>query len=114
MGLAPVLGSDLDRGFVGVFFCHFSFGGVSGFLLVGLVLGRCLCERGEQRVLVAAPRFALYVARNKHPLLAFWYEWMGACLPMARYLDFFHVCPRDPFSLSSLLLCPVFLCGTCC
>ena len=23
MGLAPVLGGDLDRGFVGVFFCHF-------------------------------------------------------------------------------------------
>ena len=66
------------------------------------------CEHSEQRVLVAAPRFALYVARNKHPLLAFWYEWMGACLPMARYLDFFHVCPRGPFSLSSLLLCPVF------
>jgi hypothetical protein len=34
------------------------------------------CEHGEQRVLVAAPRFALYVARNKHPPLAFWFEWM--------------------------------------
>jgi hypothetical protein len=31
VGLAPVLGSDLDRGFVGVFFCHFF---LSGTLLV--------------------------------------------------------------------------------
>jgi hypothetical protein len=54
--------------FFAIFFCR----GASGFPLVGLVLGRCLCGRGENRVNVAAPRFALYVARNKHPLLAFW------------------------------------------
>jgi len=57
---------------VGCFFAIFSVGRASGFPLVGLVLGRYLCGHGEQRVLVAAPRFALYVARNKHPLLAFW------------------------------------------
>ena len=34
------------------------------------------CEHGEQRVLVAAPRCALYVARNKYPLLAFRCEWV--------------------------------------
>ena len=62
---------------VGCFFAIFSVGRASGFPLVGLVLGRCLCERGEQRVLVAAPRFALYVARNKHPLLAFWGDAYG-------------------------------------
>jgi len=61
-----------------------------------LVLGRCSCGHGEQRVLVAAPRFALYVVRNKHPLLAFWYEWMGACLPLARYLDFFTCALETP------------------
>lgn len=55
MGLAPVLVLCLVFGHV-----------------FGLVLGRVSCEHGEQRVLVAAPRFALYVARNKHPLLAFW------------------------------------------
>ena len=77
MGLAPVLVGDLVCGFVGLFFCHFSVGRASSFPLMGLVLGRCLCGHGEQRVLVAAPRFALYVARNKHPLLAFWGDAYG-------------------------------------
>ena len=69
-----------------------------------------LCIRGEQRVLVAAPRFALYVARNKHPLLAFWYEWMGACLPMARYLDFF-TCALETPSLFRLFFFALFFCA---
>ena len=38
------------------------------FLDMCLVLGRFSCERGEQRVLVAAPRFALYVARAERHL----------------------------------------------
>ena len=81
MGLAPVLVHGLVCWFVGLFFCHACF----LFLLLalwfrgrfwvfsyGLVLRLFSLWHGEQRVLVAAPRFALYVARNKHPLLAFW------------------------------------------
>jgi len=79
VGLAPVLGGYLVCWFVGLFFCHAFFAVVraSGCPLVGVVLGLFSCGDGEQRVLVAAPRFALYVARNKHPLLAFWGDAYG-------------------------------------
>ena len=84
MGLAPVL--VLVAWFTGWFWGHVM-GVLScwGFLVSadGLLRVWFSCEHGEQRVLVAAPRFALYVARNKHPLLAFWFEWMvlGCQLP---------------------------------
>ena len=53
------------------------------------------CEHGEQRVLVAAPRFALYVARNKHPLLAFWFEWMVLVCQLLGFIFSLHALTKS-------------------
>ena len=77
----------------GVGFCF-----VEGVFLVsadGLGRVRFSRGRGEQRVLVAAPRFALYVARNKHPLLAFWFEWMVLVCQLLGFIFSLHALTKS-------------------